>query len=145
MSRMTNRATGSLAAVVVAATLAAGASPASDGPRSQDALDAARSLPPQQLVAVSEGLRSRQLHSQDALDAARSLPPDQLVAVSEGLRSRGAPEATAPGVSESDGFDWPLAVIGISVAVLLGARQVRRRPPKDDVPEPESRRVLSRV
>ena len=57
--------------------------------RSRDALDAARSLPPDQLAAVAEGLRPahHDLRSQDALDAARSLPPDQLAAVAEGLRS----------------------------------------------------------
>jgi hypothetical protein len=55
--------------------------------RSQDALDAACSLPPDQLAAVAERLRPahHDLRSHDALDAARSLPPDQLAAVAEGL------------------------------------------------------------
>jgi hypothetical protein len=139
MSRKTNRTIGTLAAVLMAATLAPSASLGYHDLRSQDALDAARSLPPEQLVAVSEGLRStsQDLRSQDALDAARSLLPDQLVAVSEGLRSGAAPEPTTVRVSESDGFDWPSAVIGaagllgligVSLGVLLGARQIRRRP-----------------
>jgi hypothetical protein len=138
MSRKTNRTIGTLAAVLMTATLAPSASLAYHDLRSQDALDAARSLPPDQLVAVSEGLRStsQSLRLQDALDAARSLPPDQLVAVSEGLRSGRPPEPTTVR-SESDGFDWPSAVIGaasvlgligVSLAVLLGARQIRRRP-----------------
>ena len=137
MSRTTNRTLGTLAAVLMAATLAPSASLAHQDLRSQDSLDAARSLPPDQLLAVSEGLRStsQDLRSQDALDAARSLPPDQLVAVSEGLRST-APMATSVRVRQSDGFDWPSAVmgaagllglIGVSFAVLLGVRQIRRR------------------
>jgi hypothetical protein len=67
----------------------------------------------------------------------RSLPAEQLVAVSEGLRSGAAREPTSVRVSESDGFSWPSAVIGavsllglvgVSLAVLLGARLIRRRP-----------------
>jgi hypothetical protein len=132
MSRKTNRTIGTLAAVLIAATPAP--SLANDDLRSQDALDSARSLPPEQLVAVSEGLRQ----DEDALDAARSLPPDQLVAVSEGLR---------PPAGVSDGFDWPsamigaaglLGLIGVSVMILLGVRQIRRPPgrglgPHDDI------------
>jgi hypothetical protein len=102
--------------------------------RSQDALDAARSLPPNQLAAVSQGLRSstrQDLRSQDALDAARSLPPNQLAAVSQGLRSSTRQDLRSP-----DGFDWPSAAIGAaSMLVLMGAsragvlriRQIRRR------------------
>jgi hypothetical protein len=134
MSRKTNRTIGMLAAMLVAATPAP--SLANDDLRSQDALDSARSLPPEQLVAVSEGLRK----DEDALDAARSLPPEQLVAVSEGLRSPAS-------VGESDGFDWPsamigaaglLGLIGMSLTILLGVRQIRRPPvrglgPHDDI------------
>jgi hypothetical protein len=121
MSRTTSRTIATLAAVLMVATPAAGADLADDDLRSQDALDAARSLPPEQQVAVSEGLRStsRNLRSQDALDAARSLPPDQLVAVSERLHSTTA-RAGAP-----DGFHWPSALIG--AAGLLGLVGVTRR------------------
>jgi hypothetical protein len=110
MTRTTNRITRSLAPALVMAALitpTAGAyqdissqdmrdvaepnAPASGRHdlRSRDAIDAARSLPPDQLAAVAEGLRPalRDLRSQDALDAARSLPPDQLAAVAEGLRA----------------------------------------------------------
>jgi hypothetical protein len=101
--------------------------------RSQDALDAARSLPPEQLAAVSQGLRSstrQDLRSQDALDAARSLPPNQVAAVSQGLRS-------------PDGFDGPSATIGAasllvltgaSLAGLLGVREIRRRAAQAEAP-----------
>jgi hypothetical protein len=108
MSRKTKRTIGTLAAVLMAATLVPSAS-----------------------------LANHDLRSQDALDAARSLPPSQLVAVGEGLRSRAAPEPTTVRVSESDGFDWSSAVIGaagllgligVSLWVLLGARQIRQRP-----------------
>jgi hypothetical protein len=97
--------------------------------RSPDTRDAAR--------AAATAARYHDLRSQDALDAARSLPPDQLVAVSEELRSEAAPEPTTVRVSESDRFDWPSAVIGaasllgligVSLAVLLGVRQITRRP-----------------
>jgi hypothetical protein len=137
MSRRTIRAVGTLAAVLLAATLAPSASLADHERRSQDALDAARSLPPEQLVAVAQGLRSTDLRSRDALDAARSLPPEQLVAVSEGLHSGAATEPTAVRFGESDGFHWPsaligaatlLGLIGVSLAVVRGARQIRRRP-----------------
>ena len=110
MTGITNKITRSLAPALVTAALiapTAGAyqdissqdmrnvaepgAPASDRHdlRSQDALDAARSLPPDQLAAVAEGLRPahHDLRSQDALDAARSLPPGQLAVVAEGLRS----------------------------------------------------------
>ena len=107
MSRKTNRTIVMLAAVLMGATL-----------------------------APSAGLAYHDLRFQDALDAARSLPPDQLVAVSEGLRST-APKPTSVRVRQSDGFDWPSAVIGaagllgligVSFAVLLGIRQITRRP-----------------
>jgi hypothetical protein len=131
VSRRKNRTIGTLAAVLIAATLAPSASLAADDLRSQDALDAARSLPPEQLVAVSEALHSRDLRAQDALDAARGLPPDQVPAVSEGLR---AGAATTARLGTSDGFDWFSAVIGAAGAFALigvsraGARQIRRRP-----------------
>ena len=106
MTRTTNRITRSLAPALVMAALfvpTAGAyqdissldmhegaeASGRHDLRSQDALDAARSLPPDQLAAVAAGLRPahHDLRLQDALDAARSLPPDQLAAVAEGLRS----------------------------------------------------------
>jgi hypothetical protein len=106
MTRTTNKITRSLApALVMAALIAPTAGAYQDissqdmrdvanasgrhDLRSQDALDAARSLPPDQLAAVAKGLRPahHDLRSQDALDAARSLPPDQLATVAEGLRS----------------------------------------------------------
>jgi hypothetical protein len=130
VSRRKNRTIGTLAAVLTAAMLAPSASLAADL-RSPDALDAARSLPPEQLVAVSEALHSRDLRAQDALDAARGLPPDQVPAVSEGLR---AGAATTARLGTSDGFDWFSAVIGAAGALALigvsraGARQIRRRP-----------------
>jgi hypothetical protein len=129
MSRRTNRTIRTLAAVLIAATLAPSSSLADHDLRSQDALDAARSLPPEQLVAVSEGLRpsSRDLRSQDVLDAARSLPLDQLVAVGEGLRSEAA--STTVRADESEGFDWPSAVIGAAGMLgLIGVRRITRRP-----------------
>jgi hypothetical protein len=42
----------------------------------------------QDMRDVAEASGRRDLRSQDALDAARGLPPDQLAAVAEGLRSR---------------------------------------------------------
>ena len=131
MTRTTNKITRSLApALVMAALIAptAGAyqdissqdmrdvaepsAPASGRHdlRSQDALDAARSLPPDQLAAVAEGLRPahHDLRSQDALDAARSLPPDQLAAVAEGLRSG------------ADGSDVGLVSGGVLDLVRIG-------------------------
>jgi hypothetical protein len=78
--------------------------------RSQDELDAARSLPPDQLAAVAMGLRSasQDLRSQDELDAARSLPPDQLAAVAEGLRAG------------TDGSDVGLVSGGVLGLILIG-------------------------
>jgi hypothetical protein len=85
MSRKTNRALGTLAAVLIAATL-----------------------------APSVSLAYHDLRSQDALDAARSLPLEQLVAVSEALRKGAAQEPTSGRVGESDRFGWPSAVIARS-------------------------------
>jgi hypothetical protein len=58
MSRKTSGTIATLATMLIVATPAPGASLADNDLRSQDALDAARSLPPEQLVAVSERLRS---------------------------------------------------------------------------------------
>jgi hypothetical protein len=135
MTRTTNKITRSLMPALVVAALSAptaaayqdissldmrdvaeSSAPVSGGHdlRWQDALDAARSLPPDQLVAVAEGLRPARhdLRWQDALDAARSLPPDQLVAVAEGLRSG------------ADGIDAGLASGGVLDLVRIGLTRV---------------------
>ena len=81
MTRTTNKITRSLApALVMAALIAPTAAAYQDiSSLSLDMRDVAEPSAP------ASGRHD--LRSQDALDAARSLPPDQLAAVAEGLRS----------------------------------------------------------
>ena len=75
----TNKITRSLAPALVMAALIAPTAAAYQDISSQDTPDVAEPSAP------ASGRHD--LRSQDALDAARSLPPDQLAAVAEGLRS----------------------------------------------------------
>ena len=79
MTRTTNKITRSLAPALVMAALIAPTAGAYQDISSQDMRDVAEPSAP------ASGRHD--LRSQDALDAARSLPPDQLAAVAEGLRS----------------------------------------------------------
>jgi hypothetical protein len=79
MTRTTNKITRSLAPALVMAALIAPTAAAYQDISSQDMRDVAEPSAP------ASGRHD--LRSQDALDAARSLPPDQLAAVAEGLRS----------------------------------------------------------
>jgi hypothetical protein len=79
MTRTTNKITRSLAPALVMAALIAPTAGAYQDISSQDMRDDAEPSAP------ASGRHD--LRSQDALDAARSLPPDQLAAVAEGLRS----------------------------------------------------------
>ena len=79
MTGITNTITRSLAPVLVMAALIAPTVGAYRAISSQDMRDVAEPRAP------ASGRHD--LRSQDALDAARSLPPDQLAAVAEGLRS----------------------------------------------------------
>jgi hypothetical protein len=84
MTRTTNKITRSLAPALVMAALIAPTAGAYQDISSQDMRDVAEPSAP------ASGRHD--LRSQDALDAARSLPPDQLAAVAEGLHS-GADES----------------------------------------------------
>ena len=79
MTGITSKITRSLAPVLVMAVLIAPTAGAYQAISSQDVRDVAEPSAP------ASGRHD--LRSQDALDAARSLPPDQLAAVAEGLRS----------------------------------------------------------
>jgi len=79
MTRTTNKITRSLAPALVMAALIAPTAGAYQDISSQDMRDVAEPSAP------ASGRHD--LRSQDALDAVRSLPPDQLAAVAEGLRS----------------------------------------------------------
>jgi hypothetical protein len=79
MTRTTNRITRSLAPALVMAALIAPTVGACQDISSEDMRDATEPSAP------ASGRHD--LRSQDALDAARALPPDQLAAVAEGLRS----------------------------------------------------------
>ncbi len=79
MTRTTNKITRSLAPALVMAALIAPTAGAYQDISSQDMRDVAEPSAP------ASGRHD--LRSQDALDAARSLPPDQLAAVAECLRS----------------------------------------------------------
>ena len=79
MTRTTSKITRSLAPALVMAALIAPTAGAYQDISSRDMREGAEPRAP------ASGRHD--LRSQDALDAARSLPPDQLAAVAEGLRS----------------------------------------------------------
>jgi hypothetical protein len=79
ITRTTNKITRSLAPALVMAALIAPTAAAHEDISSLDVRDVAE--------PSAQASGRHDLRSQDALDAARSLPPDQLAAVAEGLRS----------------------------------------------------------